>query len=266
MYQTGNFQDLRSPQEFNLVYNYHPQSRLLLLYAGFFFIMQTLTFNIIPALLLVIPCHGIFLSVFFLIKSRGNFTSNFFMGLLLLALSLYSLRQFVSHMNPLLIPVNTAVFDPPAELLLCPFLFLYTASLIRPQSKHKIRFHLLVIIINLLLLFLSGFAQGLLGNIVVASAFVINGGYLLKTICLFIRLIKAQAAGWSDVLFPDYSLIVIINLLMFVNILLAALCPMICTLTISYMLQLPKGILVFYLYYLILQKSDLSMGSGNPES
>ena len=151
---------IRSRQAFNSVYGNNFQSRLLFLHAGFFiFIMQTPTFNIIPVLLLIIPFHGIFLSVFFLIKSRGNFTSNFFMGLLLLTLSIYSLRQLISHMNPALITVHTYSFDPFAELLLCPFLFLYIVSLIRPQPKYKIRFHLLVMMINLLLFFLSGYSH-----------------------------------------------------------------------------------------------------------
>ena len=187
------------------------------------------------------------------------------MGLLLLTLSIYSLRQLISHMNPALITVHTYSFDPFAELLLCPFLFLYIVSLIRPQPKYKIRFHLLVMMINLLLFFLSGYSHRLLKDVMLALVFVINCHYFHQTLCLLFRLVKGPVTAWRDSLFPHYSLIAVISILIFINIILAALCPMICTGLYLYIVQMPKGILVFYLYYLILQTSDFSMGTGEPE-
>ncbi|MBN1415205.1 MAG: hypothetical protein JW973_08910 [Bacteroidales bacterium] len=227
--------------------------------------MDTTAIDIIPALMLIIPFHGIFLSVFFLIKSQGNFTSNFFIGLLLLVLSSLSLKPHIGLLNPNLIPVHPFNCDTYTDLLLSPFLFLYTASFTCPETNHNIRFHLFVILMNLLLLVLSGFVHGLMNDLIVVTIVIINCQYLFHTVCLFTCLIKGPAVGLRDSLSTNYSVIAIINLLVFGSMILAALCPMICTGIYPYIVQLPKGILIYYIYYLILQKSDFSMGADEPK-
>jgi hypothetical protein len=222
--------------------------------------MQTLSNDIIPALMLVIPFQGIFLSVFFFIKSQGNFTPNFFMGFLLLVLSLLSLKQLINLQNSILILVRIADFNTLSDLLLSPFLFLYIASYIRPVIIYKIHIHLPVVLINPAILLLSGLTHGLLHDSIVTMVIVISCQYLLKTLCLFTGLMEGPATDWKDVLIHDHTPIAVVSFLVFVNIVLAMLCPVISNGIFSYVLQLPKGILVFYVYYLILQTSDFNMG------
>ncbi len=185
------------------------------------------------------------------------------MGLLLLVLSVLSWKQLISLINPALILVFADSSDIFHNLLIGPFLFLYTASCIRSGIMHKLRFHLLIILIILVLFSLAGFMQSVWKEILVVILLMINGLYFFQTLLLFTGLLKGMTTGWSHVMIRDYSLVTITNLLIFINLLLAILCPFICTNRLSMILQLPKGILVFYVYYLILRTSDFSMGAGD---
>lgn len=184
------------------------------------------------------------------------------MGLLLLVLSVLSLKQLISLINPTLIFVYADSADIFHNLLVGPFLFLYTASCIRSGTMHKLRFHLLIILIMLVLISLAGFMQSVWKEILVVTILLINCLYFFQTLLLFTGLLKGLTTGWSHVMICDYSLVTITNLLLFINLLLAILCPFICADRLSMILQLPKGILVFYIYYLILRTSDFSMGAG----
>jgi hypothetical protein len=223
--------------------------------------MQVTTTHIIPVLMLIIPFHGFFLSLFFAFRSNGQFISNYLMGLLLITLSSLSLEQIIMLIYPAQIHVYESDFGILPDLLLSPLLFLYTASILRSTTTHKIHFHLLVLLLNLLLLFISEFAVGLFKDLMIITVFVINCQYFFQALFMFTGIIKGLVSRRRDIPMQDYSVIVIINLLIFINIILAAICSVICAGIDTSIILLPKGILVFYLYYLILQTSDFNLGA-----
>jgi hypothetical protein len=204
-------------------------------------------------LILIIPFHGLFLSLFFFSHTEGPPGSNFFLGAILLVLSFLSLYQLSGFQFACFSKVRTHSYLF-YELLISPFLFSYTSNLIHPWSINRIRIHLLALSVYLTLVLLS-FGNFKATGVLVAVIFIINIISMLGLIYLLCNFTRKHSLDRRQILTSEYAWIFILNLLvltsLFISMGIYALCPV----RLLYLTQIPKGFVVYYTYYKILNEA-----------
>jgi|GEM_PF-6618906 hypothetical protein len=203
---------------------------------------------------LVIPFHGIFLSCFLFFRSERKPDPNFFLGLLLLVLSMVSLFQLYQTRFNSTLPTSIHVHRL-CELLTYPYLFLYTATLIRPRQKNNILFHLVFTLIITILLVFIHLRDLPLKTLLFPGLYVINGLYLAASWYLLRELLLNYPAALRQLLTSRYSWILILHLLMLGNLIAGMIIDEFVTDSMFYYAQLPKGLVIYFTYYRILSTS-----------
>ena len=216
--------------------------------------MESATPDIVFIMILIIPVHGIFLSLFFLIHAQRKPGPNFFMGILLLVLCSLSVIQLYNFRftDFYLVHKGFRLFH---ELCVAPFLYLYTSILIEPRHKNKKLIRLLIILVAASLFFVC------IGNLIipgfVATALsMINGLYLLTSYYLVTGYFMKHSHGCRQLLHSDTSWIIILNVLVLLTILISAGIYELCPVKRLYLSQLPKGLVVYSIYCKILDNAD----------
>ena len=211
--------------------------------------METFGLNIANAIALVITFHGVFLSVFFIVRSELKPGNNFLLGLMLLALSFLS---FYELLGPLSGTPSSLCFPYYFyELLISPFLFLYATNLIHPGFKNRIGIHLLIVSFMMpLTVMCSGTI--LIRKVLVIAYSMINVIYLLATLYVLGDFIKKHPHDLRQLRYSGYSwifnLCLIVLTALITSIIMNALSPQ----KMIYLSQLPKGLVIYYTYYKIL--------------
>ena len=218
--------------------------------------METFGLNMANAITLVIPFHGAFLSVFFIIRSELKRGPNFLLGLMLLALSFLSFYELLS---PLFATFSTLCFPYYFyELLISPFLFLYATVIIHPGYKNRIGIHLLIISCMMPLTVLC-FGNFLLRKALEIVYSMINVIYLLATLYVLGDFIKKHPHDLRQLRYSGYSwifnLCLILLTALITGIIIHALSPK----KMVYFSQLPKGFVIYYTYYKILIHSVINI-------
>jgi len=213
------------------------------------------TIDILLALILVIPVHGIYLSLFFFIHSKRHLNANFLMGLLLLMVSCLSFFQnFCSPSSvPDLVEYRCGICH---DLLLCPLVYLYTRAVIYPDAKDRFLKHFMSIILILLLFFISSCLNDLIYVVTVPVVTIMGGQYLGGSFSLIIEAIRKTSAGYRGLLISQYSAIIILNLLISGTILASIINFWICPANAIYFIQLARALIIYYTYYRILAIRD----------
>jgi hypothetical protein len=221
--------------------------------------MESININIALALILIIPFHGIFLSIFFFIKSEWSLNPVFYLGLLLFVLSSLTLFQLTylqyTYLQYKYISLNIFNHYFLYDLLISPFLFLYNSVMIKPDEPVRIYLHLLIITLNFLLFFLMGIISVPVYFVIVVIFIIINGLYLAGSIRLLIDLIKIADCGCKHLVIPEYSGIIVFNLLVSANI-IASIFYKIYPVNTIYLALVLKALVIYYIYYRILNKAN----------
>lgn len=212
--------------------------------AGFFFIssLQVSTEKMmIQILFYLIPFQGIFLSLFFLVRSERSAGPNFLMGFMLLSFSFPSLIQLIHFLTEASSqqPASQRILN---ELMVSPFLFLYTMALLRPAVQRYKGFHLLFIGLNLLMLLTISWFSIPINKIILNAFSLINSMYLLGSLIL----LRISASG--------FTWIVMLNLLVTGALSLSMLCHAVSPVRLTCPVLLSKGLVICYVYYKILDK------------
>jgi hypothetical protein len=217
--------------------------------------MQPFITDLARALILVLPCHGVFLSLFFLIHSERVPGPNLIMGLLLLVFSSVSFFQFS---YPQVANISLIYPGYSFDLLVSPFLFLYTSVLIHPRQKSNafIRLFFIAVVMVMLMFFYRG--NQLIRTIMVALITVTNGLYMLASFYLLVFLFQTDVADGRRLLNSEYSSILILNTLVLLTLLICIIIHVIFPSRAVYLVQLPKGIVIYYVYYKILVNVDIT--------
>ncbi len=216
-----------------------------------------MTTDIAHSLILIIPFHGIFLSILFIIKSQKILNPNFLLGLLLLVLSsltLFQLTYLQSEFTALYVSHYYFLF----ELLIIPFLFLYNSIMIQQVVPVRIFFHLLIITLSLLLFLLIWFISGPLYFILAFIFIIINGLYLLGSVRLIIDLLTTLDSRWKHLRIPEYSWIIAFNLLVFSMFVISIFFYITFPVRTIYLAQSLKALVIYYIYYRIMNKVDFT--------
>jgi hypothetical protein len=220
--------------------------------AFFLFVMLSLQIDIILAILLVIPFHGIFLSLFFFVKTGSILNPNFFLGLLLFVLSSLLLFQ-VSYVHFTFVILIGYPYYLLSDLLIFPFLFLYNSIIIHPGRQIKIYVHLLLIALNFLLVFFILSSCGSIYMPILILFIIINGLYLFGSIRLLIDFIKINNSGLKPFPVSEYPGLIIFNLLISGTIIISMFICMICPVNTVHLAQVPKGLVIYYMHYRVLK-------------
>jgi len=153
------------------------------------------------SIILIIPFHGIFLSIFFFLYAERNPVQNFYLGLMLLVLSAISILQYINDwFTCKLLPTSQFIFF---ESLISPFLFLYNCILIRSKIPRSIITFLLVFF-TVITIFLKVNPESLIWKISLITLSGINILYLLASFYLLGDLIKRYSAGWKQLMSLEY--------------------------------------------------------------
>lgn len=202
----------------------------------------------------IIPCDGIFLSFFFLVRSERPPGSNFLLGSMLLALSCLSALQYFLTLtaNPSQ-PLDAHYILN--ELLISPFLFLYTFTILHPSRKSNIWLHMLFIMTNLPLLFWVNRSNSLLINLIINAFNLMNGMYLFASIFMILDSSKGKSGETGEFPAPAYKWIYLLNLMVIgtssFSIMSYALCPA----RMACLAQIAKGLVIYFTYIKLLDKA-----------
>jgi len=216
-----------------------------------------------PTIILIIPIQGFIISILFLVHGERDTGPNFFLGLMLMILSLFSLFQQITWPVG---PNHPASFPYgyQHELMICPFLFLYTKSLIQPEANQR-RLFLIVFLTNILpLVPLILCSNTVVRASIINSMALVNIKYLFTTCKILIALIHARLQQFGNLRAKSGSwLLTLIMLVMgalLINLILYITCPG----RIQLLIQLPKGMIIYYTYYKILDSAliDGKQGCG----
>ena len=217
--------------------------------------MQSINIDIALALILVIPFHGIFLSIFFFINSGWKVSPNFFLGLLLLVLSSLILFQ-LTDLHYKCIAFNNARHFSLYELLISPFLFLYNLIMIKPVLPGRIYLHLLIAIFNFLLFVLTESVSSPIFIVLAVVFIIINGLYLAGSVRLLIDLVKNPEFSWEYLQASECHGIIIINILICSTIIISIIFYLICPVNNIHLTQVLKALVIYYIYFRILNRAD----------
>jgi len=219
--------------------------------------MQSITTDIAHALILIIPFHGFFLSIWFFFKSGWSLTPNFFLGLLIFVFSSLSLFQIIypeDRYTAFLVSHYSLLY----ELLISPFLFLYNAIMIRPGVPMRIYLHLTIIALIFLLFFLGRSISVPIFILIASLFFIINGLYLAGSVRLLADLIKRTYFGWKYSGISEYSGIIVFNCLVACTFIISTLFYLVLPVNTLYLVQVPKALVIYYTYYRILNRADFT--------
>lgn len=216
-----------------------------------------------PTIVFIIPIQGLIISILFLVHGERNTGPNFFLGLMLMVLSIFSLFQLITWPVG---PDQQAAFPHgyQHELMISPFLFLYSKSLIQPKANQK-RLFLLVFLLNILPLIPLILCRNIVVRALILSSLVlINIMYLFSTCKILIALIHMQFRQFGNLCarsgswLPTFIMMVMGALL--INLFLYITYPG----KIQLLIQLPKGMIIYYTYYKILDSAliDGKQGCG----
>ena len=215
-------------------------------------VMQSTNIDIIQALILIIPLHGIFLSLFFFTRSGWNLTPTFFLGLLLFIYSSITLFQvFYPLYNFIALQVSQYYFL--CELLISPFLFLYNSAMIQRTVPIRKYSHLLIISIVFLLFLLTVTIRGPVSIIMIVVFILINTLYLAGSFRLIMELIGETGFGWKHLRNSEYFLMIFINLCIAVIVILNTFLYLIISVNSICLPQIPKALVIYYIYCRILK-------------
>jgi hypothetical protein len=219
--------------------------------------MLSINFNITLALILIIPFHGIFVCIFLFIRSRRRMTANFFLGLLLLVLSLLALFQLTcQYYNYSALHVSYYYFLN--ELVISPLIFLYNSVIIQPGVPAKIYLHMSIFTLNILIILVLNLASGSVYILIIVIFLVINGLYLAGSVKLLISLVKKKNSGLNYLPMPEYTRIIVFNLILSGTIILSTFLYLIFTVTAIHLAQIPKALVIYYTYFRIMNRADFS--------
>lgn len=201
----------------------------------------------------IIPSNGIFLSFFFLARSERPPGCNFLLGSMLLALSCISAQQyFLSLTDPAQPLAPHYILN---ELLISPFLFLYTFTFLHPSTKIKIWLHILFIMTNLPLLFWVNRSNSLIIYFFINAFILMNGMYLFASIFTILDSLKGKSAEPGQFPASTYKWIYLLNLMVigasFFSIMWYAMCPA----RMTCLAQFAKGLVIYLTYIKILDKA-----------
>jgi hypothetical protein len=201
----------------------------------------------------MIPSNGIFLSFFFMVRSERPPGCNLLMASMLLALSCLSTLQYIQTQPDTIQPLASSYILK--ELMVSPFLFLYTFSFLHPAGKNKTWFHPLFITTSLLLLlWINCCKNSTNGNIIIAFI-LMNGMYLVASLFTITDSLKGKSGEPGEVPVSGYKWIYVLHLLVIgtsaVSIMWYAICPA----RIACFAQLSKGLVIYYIYLKILDKA-----------
>lgn len=203
---------------------------------------------------LIIPIHGIFLSFFFFIHTERRPGPNFFLGTLLLVLSSFSAIQLCNlrFIDPSSTNTYSCIFY---ELWIGPFVFLYSSILLLPRLKNTLLIHLLIISIILFMLAASP-GNSLIPIAVTTALSIINGLYLLTSLYLTGLYCMKHFHSFKLLRHSDFAWIIVLNILVLAAVLISIGIFELCPVRRLYLSQLPKGLIVYYIYYRILDSAD----------
>ncbi len=228
-------------------------------HAGFFLLISSFVrmlpdHFINPTIVLIIPIQGLIVSIFLLAHGERATGPNFFLGLMLLVLSLFSLFQQITLPDEAGHP-DSFPYGFQHELMICPFLFLYVISLIQPEANQR-RLFLHVFLSNILpLVPLILCRNSVVSLSIINSMAMINIMYLLTTCKILIVLVHAQLQQFGNWRVKSASwLLTFISMVMgalLMNLIVFITCPG----RIQLLIQLPKGMIIFYTYYKILDSA-----------
>jgi len=212
--------------------------------------MPHIIIDITLAILLVIPFHGIFLSVFFFVKTESILNPNFLLGLLLLVFSSLILFQviYVHYTCIFFTGYPTYLWS---DLLIFPFLFLYNSIMIHSGRPIKIYIHLFAIALNFWLIFLIPSINGSIYRLILII--IINGLYLFGSVCLLLDFIKKNNFRLKHFHISEYHGIIFFNLLISGTVILSIFFYRFCPVNAIHLAQVPKGLVIYYMYYRILK-------------
>ncbi len=141
------------------------------------------------------------------------------------------------------------------EMLICPFLFFYTSTMIRTWQYTHINFHAVTIVIMSSLIFKQNWLNVVVYNIMVISIFLMNVYCLLVSLTMLIGLFSKDDAETVYVQASRYSWIIILHALVLVNLFLSLFICVLHEESLIHLLQLPKGLIIYYTYSKILAKA-----------
>jgi hypothetical protein len=118
--------------------------------------------------------------------------------------------------------------------------------------------HLLTFPFNLLLLFLLSFVSGSAYILIAVIFIIINCLYLVGSINLLTGLIKKKKSGLFYLPVPEYSWVIVFNLMLSGTIILSTFFFSIFTVTAIYLAQIPRAVVIYYTYFKILNRADFS--------
>ena len=171
------------------------------------------------------------------------------MGLLLLVLSSVSLFQY-NYLQ-----VTNAFLTYPGyflDLLIGPILFLYTSVHIHPWQKGNACIRLLFISVVMVILMFFYRENHLIKTIIVVLFTIIIGLSLLASFYLVVCLFQRVVMDSGRLMNSEYWPILVLNTLVAITLLICIVIYVIFPSGAFYLVQLPKGIVIYYVYYKIL--------------
>ena len=217
--------------------------------------MQHINFDLIFAITLIIPFNGLFLSLIFFKESKRKLSHNLLMGLLLLVLSCISIYQsfsFLSSNSGSCCHRSTEL----SELLISPFLFLYTASLACTINRSRFNIHLISSLFVLVLLVLTDARQTVIYMMAVIFYCGINGLYLCCAVNNLIDLMKDRQNQTGYFPTSDDFLNLCNGLITFIIMIMGAVCIVHWMDEYAGVIFLPKALFITFIYFRILNKTD----------
>jgi hypothetical protein len=215
--------------------------------------METATSDIVCILVLIIPIHGIFLSLFFFTHAKHDPGPNFLLGTLLVVLSLPGLFQLI------LLQYSPSCFLPKyfssCELCITPFLLQYNSTLIQswPKNTTFCRLPVFYIAAWVILTCIEVYSNS---GILLISMYMIHGLCLLTSVCLIKVRFTQRIPFFGPIPNPDSAWILILNVLVVESLLISMVIIELCPGTMLYLTLLPKGLVVYYIYYRVLNRAD----------
>ena len=195
------------------------------------------------SLLMIIPFHGIFVSIFFFFYSERKVNRNLLLGFLVLVSSLLTIIQIHNLQTRSCILFHLIGI----ELLICPFIFLYTLYSIF-YSIQRIGLYVYLIVSDYLL-FLAAIVFD--NSWLMTVTIILNIGFLSIALLLLIRNTKKDNV--SGLLNRRSSTkIIIMNIMFLLPLIVNAGLISLLSCKSFYPVQLLKGLAIYYVYYQIM--------------
>jgi hypothetical protein len=217
--------------------------------------MNFINIDLNLALILVIALHGFLLSFVFFINSRLKLNPNFFLGLLLLVISIQSFIRIV-HLQNQHVFINNVQSHFLHELLISPFLFLYNFVVMQNNLPGRMHVHLLITMTSLLLVVFIGPVVNPKEIFLVVCYILLNLLYLFGSYCTLFQIIRRSDGGWNYPVTFAFPGIIVINLLVSGIIITGLIFYLFQPVNSIYLLLSSRCLITCYIYYLIYIKAD----------